>query len=474
VTAVILAGGRSQRMGVDKTQMELGGQTLLLHVVEALYPLAGQTIIVTNRPEELPLDKLPDDIVVTTDEVAYQGPLGGLVTACSHVENEWILSSAADMPWINADIVNYLCAQCAEHDVVIPVGPQGPEPLLALYRVEAIEPAGRKVLTSGRRRIVAMFDELDVKEIARSELEAIDPGLATFFNINTQADFSQAQSRMRKSSHDEVVDAHAELSDVHEECTSPKKVRVMSLLEAGRKMPSETPITIYLNGVEIATVQATATDIGDMALGFLLAEGLVSDRSLFDGLDLDAKRGLVYVRSHEEVPLDLIHGTRYVTSGCGKGVTFSSLGHARGIEPIDSDMTVDAADLHEWMSQLATRSVEYRQRGGCHSCGMVIDGELVLVREDIGRHNAVDKLLGHAWLEGIDTSRSVLLSSGRVSYEMIVKAAKSRVPFVASRSAATDLAAEIADELKITLAGYVRGGKAIVYTHPQRLIDTTR
>jgi len=458
-------------MGVDKTQMELGGQSLLLHVVEAVYPLASQTIIVTNRPEEVPVERLPDDVLITTDEVAYQGPLGGLITACAHAENEWILTSAADMPWINADIVEYLSKQCADHDIVIPIGPQGPEPLLALYRKEAIEPVGRSVLASGRRRIVAMFEELDVKEIPRSDLESIDPGLSSFFNINTQADFAKAQKQTRKDGRAELIDEKVTQTELDENENSSKRIRLMSLQEAGRKMPSETPITVHLNGVEIATVQATGTDIGDMAVGFLLAEGLIRDRSLFQGLDIDAKRGLVYVTSRETVPLDLIHNTRYITSGCGKGITFSSLGHARGINPIQSDLIIDVGDLHAWMSQLASRSVEYRQRGGCHSCGLVVAGDLVLVREDIGRHNAVDKLLGHAWLEGIDTANALLLSSGRVSYEMIVKAAKSRVPIVASRSAATDLAAEIAEELNITLAGYVRGGKAIVYTHPQRMIE---
>ena len=459
LTAVVLAGGRSLRMGVDKTQMVLGGQTLLTRAVEAVHPLAEQTIVVTNRPDAIGVAALPDDVLVTTDEVAYQGPLGGLVTACTHATQDWILICAADMPWISADVIEYLWERRAASDVVIPVGLQGPEPLLALYRVAAVEPAARAVLGSGRRRIVAMFDELRVTEVPQSNLEAVDPGLTSFFNINTQADFAKAQSLPRKSSAAESAG-----------CTLEKKgYRLLSAQEAGRKMPRESPVTIYLNDVEVATVQATPADIGDMAVGFLVAEGLLIDRQQLEGVDIDAKRGLIYVTSSEQVPLDLIHQRRYVTSGCGKGVTFSSLNHARGIKKVTGNRIVRVDDLGAWMSQLAARSIDYRERGGCHSCGLVVDDELVLVREDIGRHNAVDKLIGHAWLEGIDTSTAVLLSSGRISYEMIVKAAKSRIPFVASRSASTDLAAEIAEDLNITLTGYVRGGKAIVYTHPQWL-----
>jgi FdhD protein len=235
-------------------------------------------------------------------------------------------------------------------------------------------------------------------------------------------------------------------------------------------MPSERPVTVHMNDVEVATIQATPGDLEEMAAGFLLAEGLVRDREALSGIDVDAKRGMVYVNTTEAVPDDMVYKTRYVTSGCGKGVTFSSVGHARDLERITSDVRVDSQALYDMMGQMARGAEAYRDTGGMHACALGRDGRVLYVREDVGRHNALDKLLGRAWLDRTAVADAILLTTGRISYEMAVKAAKSRVPVVVSRTAVTDLAAEIAGELGITLVGYARGGKLVVYTHPERIL----
>jgi FdhD protein len=435
------------RMGIDKTLLPVDGEPLVARVVEAAAEACAHILVVTNRPEALGDAGLPDGIGVLADEVAYQGPLGGLATALAHAEDDWVLAVAADMPWLNPDVVRALWASRDGAQVVIPVTEKGPEPLLALYHVSCL-PVARKVLESGRRRLVAIFPSVKVAEVPVEQLRAVDPELLSLVNVNTPEDLAEAR------------EAHP---------VETRKVRATVAERAGRGMPSEMPVTVHMNDVEVATTQATPDALEELGVGFLVAEGLLTDRDALASVTADYKRGLVWVSSAEAVPDDMVYKTRYITSGCGAGVTFSSVGHARGLAPVTARTKVTSQSLYDLVGEMARGAERYRDTGGMHACGLAREGALVVLREDVGRHNAVDKLLGRAWLDRVPTEDAVLLTTGRISYEMAVKAAKARVPIVVSRSAVTDLAAEIADELGMTLVGYARGGRMVVYTHPERV-----
>ncbi|MBF4510638.1 MAG: formate dehydrogenase accessory sulfurtransferase FdhD [Aeromicrobium sp.] len=450
ITAAVLAGGRSQRMGVDKTLLLFDGEPLVRRVAETAALVCESVMVVTNRPEAMIEADLPADVRVLTDEVAYQGPLGGLVTALAAAETEWVLAVASDMPWLEPSVIRALWEARGEAQVVLPVGEKGPEPLLALYHTSCL-PEARRVLASGRRRLVAILPALTAVEVPLDTLRAVDPGLRSLVNVNTPEELLESRD-------DEPGDSAA-----------PR----LSVIEVGtrrpRGMPSERPVTVFLNDDEIATMQGSPEDLADLGVGFLLSEGFITDREALERVDVDHKRGLVYVRSSQTAPGDVAERKRYVTSGCGKGVTFASVGHARGIEPVESALTIGSDVIYDLMGRLARAAAAYRDTGGMHSCGLAVAGELVIVREDVGRHNALDKLFGRAWLDRVATRDAVLLTTGRISYEMAVKAAKAKVPVVVSRTAVTDLAAEVAERAGITLVGYARGGKLVVYTNPHRV-----
>ncbi|MDO9557299.1 MAG: formate dehydrogenase accessory sulfurtransferase FdhD [Coriobacteriia bacterium] len=456
VTAAVLAGGRSLRMGIDKTLLSVEGEPLVVRVTESVGDVCAHTVIVTNRPEALEEIDLPAGVRVLQDTVAYQGPLGGLATALEQSEDEWVLAVAADMPWLRPELVRALWDARDGAQVVIPVSSKGAEPLLALYHVSCL-PAARAVLESGRRRLIAMLPSLKVVEVPVESLRDVDPELRSLVNVNTPEELADVRANS-------PISAREESSAVR-----------LSVIEVGtrrtRGMPSERPVTVMLNDVEIATIQATPADLEEMAVGFLMSEGLITRRDALGAVDVDHKRGHVYVASEESVPEDFRYRERYVTAGCGKGITFASVAHASGIEPVVSDMTISSRTLYGLMGQMARLATAYRDTGGMQSCALACDGVVTIMREDVGRHNALDKVLGRAWLDGTDTTGCVLLTTGRVSYEMAVKAAKARIPVVVSRTAVTDLAADIGARVGISIVGYARGGKLVVYTHPERIID---
>ena len=377
---------------------------------------------------------LPPSAVVLAEE-SGQGMLGALAAAMAASEDEWVLAMSTDAPEVEREVVAALWSARDSADAVALLGERGPEPLPALYRVSACLPAARAALATGRRRLTALF--------ATVRVEAVSVG----------------ESLALRSSAVAVPGA-----------VGAPTVRVEVATRGAKGMPSERPVTIYLNDVEVATTQATPGDLEELAVGFLVSEGLLRDRDVYGSADVDLERGFVHVTSTDVAPADFGSRTRYLTSGCGGGVTFSSVGHARDMEPVVSEMTVSAADLHRLVQEMAHAAVLYRQTGGVHACGLARGGALVLVREDVGRHNALDKLLGRVWLDRVPTGDAVLISTGRISYEMAVKAAKAAIPIVASRSAVTDLAADIGDELNMTLIGHARGGKLTVYTHPERVL----
>ena len=224
VTAAVLAGGRSQRMGVDKTLLLFDGEPLVRRVAETVARVCEHVVVVTNRPEAMADADLPASVRVLTDEVAYQGPLGGLITALDSAEDEWVLAVAADMPWLKPAVVRALWDARDGAQVVLPVGEKGPEPLLALYHRSCL-PEARRVLASGRRRLVAILPAVKSVAVPLEDLEELDPGLRSLVNVNTP---------------DELIEVRDESGT-----TSREPVVSVSVIEVGtrrgRGMPAERP-----------------------------------------------------------------------------------------------------------------------------------------------------------------------------------------------------------------------------------------
>lgn len=237
-------------------------------------------------------------------------------------------------------------------------------------------------------------------------------------------------------------------------------------------MPQECPTTLYINDQEILTIQTTPQNLDDWTQGFLLSEGLIASLNDIEKLVIDEQKSMIWVEIPGGRASDEGFGNqRYLTSGCGKGVTFSSIKDAMSLQPVRHDLKVSKEQIADWMRLMNLHTPMYCESGGIHAAMAVrVTTDEFLVREDIGRHNAVDKVLGAAFRQGWQGRDLVVLTSGRISYEMCSKLARHAIGIGASRTAATDQAYRLARKLGIDLVGYVRGNAMTVYTEGQRLL----
>jgi len=232
---------------------------------------------------------------------------------------------------------------------------------------------------------------------------------------------------------------------------------------------AEKPVTIFLNDKEIITLLATPENLKELAVGFLLSEGWLREDEPVESIELEPE-GFVRIKVKYRTSLtEKLFLKRTITSGCGRGVIYYNVLDALDMPKIRSRQKISGGMVFDLMQELNRRSLLYRQSGSVHGAAIADPEGIKIFCEDIGRHNAVDKVLGRAFLQGYSVQGKILLTSGRVSSEILVKAAKRRMPFIFSYSGPTDLAVQMARELGITLAGYIRGHRMKIYAHQERI-----
>ena len=253
-----------------------------------------------------------------------------------------------------------------------------------------------------------------------------------------------------------------------------RNVRVTRIKDRSRhefvdKVVRERPVTIFLNDSEIATFMCSPTDLESLAVGFLYTEGVLSGRGDVLSVSADGKDGVVWVRAKgKKMNIRDIVSRRLVTTGCGRGLSFQDPSANRSLR-VRSNLRVDPRALKALMGEFQKRSELYKETGGVHGAALCDSSDLLVLREDIGRHNAIDKVIGHCVLEGFDMSDKILVTSGRITSEMIIKCARSNIPIVVSKSAPTDLGVSLAKSFGVTLVGFVRGSRMNVYSNVSRL-----
>lgn len=247
-------------------------------------------------------------------------------------------------------------------------------------------------------------------------------------------------------------------------------VDITRVAVAGWEQTSDVVVPEYalhlnVNGKPIATLMCLPEALRELVTGFLISEGLVRIPEDIRSISINEDKGeaSATLADSSDMPLKL-YGRRTVHTGCGSPPLFPRTLDSLRSRTLPDSPPLSVLELSEAMQQLQHASELFNRTGGVHSAAICLNGQLRFFRDDVGRHNAVDKVAGEAAMHGIERSRCALLCSGRISSDLVTKAAVHGIPIVVSRSAATGRAVEIALSLNMGLVGFARGRRMNIYS----------
>jgi FdhD protein len=237
---------------------------------------------------------------------------------------------------------------------------------------------------------------------------------------------------------------------------------------------TEFPVTVKINGQEFVTMVCTPEYIEDMVIGFLASEGVIRNYKEIEDIWIQNEEGFVHVKTAKVNPYyQNFQSKRYITSCCGmsrQGFVFvNDALTAKKME--DIRVTLSTEDCFRLMSDMQQSAATFQHTGGVHNAALCDADGIVLSRMDIGRHNALDKIYGYCLRNDIPVGDKIVVFSGRISSEILLKIAKIGCEVILSKSAPTELALQLAEQLGITTVGFIRNQSLNVYTYPERIVD---
>jgi FdhD protein len=231
-----------------------------------------------------------------------------------------------------------------------------------------------------------------------------------------------------------------------------EKVKISQITEAGRNnaeitVARELPVTIIFNQKELVTLLCSPAQLDYLAIGYLFSEGFIKTKSTIKEVIVDEIRGVVRVNTSETVRVDEDAAfKRLITSGCGRGISFYSAVDVNSQE-VTSQTKITADVIFDLVLAFQRGSDLHQTTHGVHSAALCDDHKILVLADDIGRHNAIDRIFGKCLLDDISTNDRMIITSGRVSSEILHKIAKRGIPIIVSISAPTDLGIEIAENI---------------------------
>lgn len=227
----------------------------------------------------------------------------------------------------------------------------------------------------------------------------------------------------------------------------------------------ETNLNIYINNYYYTSLMALPKDIEELIIGFLFTDGVIDSYTEIEKIKIADNN--VYVNLID-LNRQIKRKETAITSGCGRGSLHISMLSENNLPKVYSDNIYNADTILNCVMDFNKSSNLFLETGGVHSAALC-DEKLIVKIDDIGRHNAIDKIIGHALKNNLSFSNKFILTSGRISSEMLIKSAKARVPVIVSHSAPTNLSIDLARMCNITLVGFARGNRFNIYSGFERI-----
>jgi len=250
--------------------------------------------------------------------------------------------------------------------------------------------------------------------------------------------------------------------------SKPLTFEVEAINERGEAVPTpiagEHPLTLYVDKREIVTLMTLGQAPEALAIGYLRNQRLVRAIEEIEAVQVDWETASVAVTTRKPIKsLKDKLKKRTVTTGCGQGTVFGDLMAEIDSVKLRNDVSLTEDALHAMLEAVRHEETVYKSAGAVHGCALIANTaeavKILYFVEDVGRHNAVDAIAGQMWLDGVDGSDKIFYTTGRLTSEMVIKAAQMQIPFLVSRSGLTQMGYQIADKLGITMIGRAAGGK---------------
>jgi FdhD protein len=260
--------------------------------------------------------------------------------------------------------------------------------------------------------------------------------------------------------------------------TRPLTTEVVAINERGERIPTpiagEHPLTLYIDKREIVTLMTLGQAPEALALGYLRNQRLVRSIDEIAEVQVDWETNAVAVTTRTALKnLDEKMQKRTVTTGCGQGTVFGDLMDEIDSIKLRNDVTLSESTLYALLDNVRRHETIYKSAGAVHGCALADGrGEILMFVEDVGRHNAVDAIAGKMWLDNIDGSDKIFYTTGRLTSEMVIKAAQMQMPFLVSRSGLTQMGHDIAVKTGITMIGRAVNKHYLLFTGQQRFVKS--